>query len=106
MPPESLRRYPRDGYSLLGPHRRKILLLERIVGSNRPTTDPSRHPWLQLKTATGWALWRDTATGREHLYDRRSDPRETHNLMRRRPKLARRLEARMDADRRLRAPCP
>ncbi|HEX2387471.1 MAG TPA: sulfatase-like hydrolase/transferase, partial [Solirubrobacterales bacterium] len=38
---------PRDGYSLLGPHRRKILLLERIVGSNRPTTDPSRHPWLQ-----------------------------------------------------------
>ncbi len=97
---------PRDGYSLLGPHRRKILLLERIVGSNRPTTDPSRHPWLQLKTATGWALWRDTATGREHLYDRRSDPRETHNLMKRRPKLARRLEAKMDAVADCAARCP
>jgi len=97
---------PRDGYSLLGPHRRKILLLERIVGSNRPTTDPSRHPWLQLKTATGWALWRDTATGREHLYDRRSDPHETHNLMKRRPKLARRLEARMDAVADCAARCP
>ncbi|HEX2388289.1 MAG TPA: hypothetical protein VHI96_04195, partial [Solirubrobacterales bacterium] len=63
-------------------------------------------PWLQLKTATGWALWRDTATGREHLYDRRSDPRETHNLMKRRPKLARRLEARMDAVADCAARCP
>jgi arylsulfatase A-like enzyme len=97
---------PADGHSLLGPHRRKLLLLERLTGSRRPTVDPVRHPWLQLKTATGWAYWRDTVSGREHLYDRDRDPYETRNLARRRPQVAARLGRRLDRVAGCSAPCP
>ncbi len=97
---------PPDGYSLLGDHRRRILLLERQLGSSRPSTGPVRHAWLQLKTATGWAFWRDETNGHRHLYDRGDDPRETHNLVRRHPEVARRLEARMDAVADCADPCP
>jgi arylsulfatase A-like enzyme len=97
---------PADGYSLLPDHRRRILLLERLIGAARSHAGPAAHPWLQLKTATGWAYWRDTVTGREHLYDRNRDPRETRNLADRRPGVARRLEARMDAVADCAAPCP
>jgi len=97
---------PADGHSLLSAHRRNVLLLERLVGSNRVTVGPARHPWLQLKTATGWAYWRDTVTGREHLYDRDADPYETRNLLRRHPRVARRLDARMERLAGCAAPCP
>jgi arylsulfatase A-like enzyme len=97
---------PADGHSLLGPHRRKLLLLERLTASRRQTDDPARHPWLQLKTATGWAYWRDTVTGREHLYDRDRDPHETRNLARRRPRVAARLGRRLDRVAGCAAPCP
>jgi len=97
---------PPDGHSLLGPHRRRILLLERLVGSPRASTGPARHPWLQLKTATGWAYWRDTVSGREHLYDRDRDPYETRNLARRRPQVAARLGRRLDRVAGCAAPCP
>lgn len=97
---------PPDGHSLLGPHRREVLLLERLVGSPRPSTGPARHPWLQLKTATGWAYWRDTVTGREHLYDRDRDPYQTRNLARRRPQVAARLSRRLDRIDGCAAPCP
>ncbi|GIK77670.1 MAG: hypothetical protein BroJett022_13600 [Actinomycetes bacterium] len=97
---------PPDGHSLLGPHRRQVLLLERLVGSPRASAGPAAHPWLQLKTATGWAYWRDTVTGREHLYDRARDPYETRNLARRRPAVAARLERRLDRIAGCAAPCP
>ncbi|HET6830217.1 MAG TPA: sulfatase-like hydrolase/transferase [Solirubrobacterales bacterium] len=97
---------PPDGHSLLGSHRRRILLLERLVGSPRISTDPARHPWLQLKTATGWAYWRDPVSGREHLYDRDRDPYETRNLARRRPQVAARLGRRLARVADCAAPCP
>jgi arylsulfatase A-like enzyme len=97
---------PPDGHSLLSPHRRKVLLLERLVGSSRAIVDPARHPWLELKTATGWAYWRDPVTGREHLYDRDRDPRQTRNLVRREPPVAARLGRRLDRVAGCAAPCP
>jgi len=97
---------PPDGHSLLGPHRRRILLLERLIGSERPAAGPGRHPWLELETATGWAYWRDTVTGREHLYDRDRDPYETRNLIRRRPQVAARLDRRLGRVADCAAPCP
>jgi arylsulfatase A-like enzyme len=95
-----------DGHSLLGDRRRRILLLERLVGSPRVSTDPARHPWLQLKTATGWAYWRDPVSGREHLYDRDRDPRETRNLARRKPRVTARLGRRLARVADCAAPCP
>ncbi len=96
---------PADGYSLLSPHRRKVLLLERLVGSER-RRNAAKHPWLQLKTATGWSFWRDQISGRRHLYDSVRDQYQTRNLLKRRPAVADRLEARMDAVADCAAPCP
>ncbi|MEZ5155274.1 MAG: sulfatase-like hydrolase/transferase [Solirubrobacterales bacterium] len=97
---------PADGHSLLSDHRREVLLLERLVGSGRPHAGPDRHPWLQLKTATGWAYWEDTVTGRRHLYDRDRDPRETNNLARRKPAVADRLARRLGRIAGCAATCP
>ncbi len=97
---------PADGHSLLSEHRRKVLLLERLIGSGRPLAGLARHPWLQLKTATGWAYWRDSVNGREYLYDRDSDPRETRNLARREPAVAARLSSRLARVESCAAPCP
>ena len=97
---------PPDGYSLLGDHRRHALLLERLIGSRRPSHKPGGRPWLQLKTSAGWAFWRDETTGRLHLYDRDLDPREVHNVAARHPQVVRRLEARMDAAADCADPCP
>jgi arylsulfatase A-like enzyme len=97
---------PADGHSLLSRHRRKILLLERLIGSEHPLAGLARHPWLQLKTATGWAYWRDRVSGREFLYDRDSDPRETRNLARRKPAVTARLSSRLARIESCAAPCP
>jgi len=97
---------PPDGHSLLSSHRRRLLLLERLVGSKRRATVASRQPWLELKTASGWVYWRDTASGRAHLYDRDADPREVADLVRRKPGVARRLSARLDEVADCASPCP
>jgi N-acetylglucosamine-6-sulfatase len=47
---------PQDGYSLLTKHRRRFLLLERLIGSAGPSMD---QPWRQIKTASGWTYWRE-----------------------------------------------
>ncbi len=93
---------PPDGYSLLSDHRRRQLLLERLDGG------PGRvqQPWLQIKTADGWTYWRDLITGRRHLYDLTRDPYQAHDRLRREPKLARKLNRRVNKFRDCANPCP
>lgn len=93
---------PLDGYSLLSPHRRRFLLLERLVVRNENKTDP----WLQLKTSKGWSYWRDLDGGDRHLYDRRRDPYQVDNRAMRQPKLVRSLDRRLRRVRDCAAPCP
>lgn len=94
---------PLDGYSLLGEHRRRLLLLERLNGSARTS---ATQPWRQVKTASGWTYWRELISGRRHLYNLNEDPLQLRNRVRDRPKLARRLEEKIDKFRRCKAPCP
>lgn len=93
---------PPDGYSLLGPHHRRVLLLERTYGWRGRVGQP----WRQLKTADGWTYWRDLITGRRHLYDLDRDPFQLHNRLRREPRLARRLNRRLNRVAACAAPCP
>ena len=94
---------PPDGYSLLGDHRRRYLLLERQIGmANRPHRDP----WRQIKSADGWAYWRDLDTGVRHLYDMKTDPYQTHNLAGVRPAVTNRLNAEMRKVAFCADPCP
>jgi N-acetylglucosamine-6-sulfatase len=93
---------PPDGFSLLSDHRRKELLLERLVTSN----DNWSYRWRQLKTAKGMTYWRDLDSGRRYLFDLRRDPHQVHNLARRKPGLARSLERRMERVRNCADPCP
>lgn len=93
---------PLDGYSLLTGHRRRYLLLERLVVRNENKTDP----WLQLKTAKGWTYWRDLDGGDRHLYNRRRDPYQVDNRARRQPKLVRTLNRRLRRVQDCAAPCP
>ena len=93
---------PLDGYSLLGDHERRQLLLRRIVG----TKAQKRHPWSQIRTASGWTYWRDVTTGYERLYNQREDPYQVDNLIRKRPDLADRLAARLTEIEDCAAPCP
>lgn len=94
---------PADGYSLLGEHRRRILLLERLNGSggSRET-----QPWRQIKTASGWTYWRELFSGRRHLYDLKSDPLQLDNRVRAKPKLARKLKRRLNQIKSCADPCP
>jgi N-acetylglucosamine-6-sulfatase len=94
---------PPDGHSLLGDYRRKYLLLERQIGMpNRPHRDP----WRQIKSADGWAYWRDLSTGVEHLYDMKNDPYQTRNLAGVRPAVTNRLNAEMRKVAFCADPCP
>ncbi len=93
---------PLDGWSLLGEHRRRVLLLERPYGGNSRL----QQPWRQIKTAKGWTYWRDLLTGRRHLYDLERDPRQVHNRVRREPQLVRRLQRRLSRIAACAAPCP
>lgn len=93
---------PPDGYSLLGSHRRRALLLERLVGSSSRL----QQPWRQIKTASGWDYWRDLISGRRRLYDLDRDPYQLHNRVRREPEVARRLQQRMSRIADCANPCP
>jgi N-acetylglucosamine-6-sulfatase len=93
---------PQDGWSLLGPHRRRVLLLERIDGSRSRL----QQPWRQIKTANGWDYWRDLISGRRHLYDLDRDPAQIHNRIRRDPEVAHRLARRLRKIADCAAPCP
>ncbi|MEZ5060457.1 MAG: sulfatase [Solirubrobacterales bacterium] len=93
---------PLDGWSLLGEHRRRVLLLERPYGSNSRL----QQPWRQIKTAKGWTYWRDLLTRRRHLYDLNRDPWQVHNRVRRKPDLARRLQRRLSRIADCSARCP
>ncbi len=93
---------PPDGFSLLSDHRRKELLLERLVTSN----DNWSYRWRQLATANGMTYWRDLDSGRRFLFDLRRDPAQVHNLVRRKPALARKLDRRMQRVRNCADPCP
>ena len=94
---------PPDGHSLLSDHRRRYLLLERLIGmSNRPHRDP----WRQIKSASGWTYWRNLDNGTEHLYDLRTDPFQTRNLAGVRPAVRNRLARRMRAAAACANPCP
>ena len=94
---------PPDGYSLLSDHRRRYLLLERLLGM---TNRPHRDPWRQIKSASGWTFWRNLDNGTEHLYDLRTDPFQTHNLAGVRPAVRNRLAKRMRAAASCANPCP
>lgn len=94
---------PLDGYSLLSPHRRRFLLLERLIGKSGPAAD---QPWRQIKTATGWTYWREARSGRRHLYDLDRDPLQLDNRVASNPKLARRLQSLLNRSRGCAAPCP
>jgi len=94
---------PPDGYSLLGKHRRRYLLLERLNGSSGAAAD---QPWRQIKTAKGWTYWRELASGRRHLYDLDRDPLQLDNRARRNPATSRRLQRLMNRYRRCADPCP
>lgn len=88
---------PGDGYSLLGKHRRRYLLLERLRG-------PA--PWRQIKTASDWTYWEWTRSGKRRLYDLDRDPQQTRNLVRREPERARRLHRKLRRAADCAAPCP
>ncbi len=93
---------PADGYSLLGPHRRRVLLLERPYGWRGRVGQP----WLQLKTASGWTYWRDLISGRRRLYDLDRDPDQLHNRVRRERRRTRRMNRRLNRVADCAAPCP
>ena len=94
---------PLDGYSLLSKHRRQALLLERLNGSAGISAD---QPWRQIKTARGWTYWRELLSGRRYLFDINEDPYQLHNLVRREPELAARLNRRLTRMKSCAAPCP
>lgn len=94
---------PPDGYSLLSDHRRRYLLLERLLGM---TNRPHRDPWRQIKSASGWTYWRNLDNGTEHLYDLGADPFQTRNLAGVEPAVRNRLAQRMRAASSCANPCP
>ncbi len=94
---------PLDGYSLLGKHRRRFLLLERLIGSSGL---PADQPWRQIKTASGWTYWREQRSGRRHLYDLGRDPLQLDNRVRTNRKRAERLQGLLSEFRGCENPCP
>jgi N-acetylglucosamine-6-sulfatase len=87
----------RDGYSLLRRKRRGGLLIEGFAGPR---------PFVQIKTAKGWAYWQRTRTGQRYLYRLDRDREQVANKARKRPRLANRLHRRMMAISDCAAPCP
>ena len=94
---------PQDGYSLLSKHRRRFLLLERLIGSGGA---PADQPWRQVKTAGGWTYWREQRSGRRHLYDLERDPLQLTNRVRANPRRARRMQRLLNEFRGCENPCP
>jgi N-acetylglucosamine-6-sulfatase len=90
---------PPDGHSLLGDRKRRVLLIERLRG-------PDKRRWRQVKRRDGWTYWTNSGTGRRHLYDLRRDPYQVKNLARKRPRLANRLDRRLNAIADCANPCP
>ena len=95
---------PADGYSLLGNHRRRLLLMEKLTGANQV---PKFKPWRQIKTASNWTYWRRIdGTGKRYLFDLDRDPYQVHNRVAREPKLARKLERKLRRVSDCANPCP
>ena len=94
---------PLDGYSLLGKHRRRFLLLERLIGSSGP---PADQPWRQVKTAGGWTYWREQRSGRRYLFNVERDPMQLDNRVRELPARAHRMQRLLNQFRGCRNPCP
>lgn len=95
---------PGDGYSLLGKHRRRFLLLEKLAAVNQV---PAFQPWRQIKTADGWTYWRRIdGTGKTYLFNLEKDPYQVHNRIKREPKLARKLEKKWKKFADCANPCP
>ena len=97
---------PPDGHSLLSSHRRRYLLLERLVGPNRGPATKNTRPWRQIKTSSGWAYWSDLEGGHQHLYDLTTDPHEVRSLVRSDPARARSLAAKVASVADCADPCP
>jgi len=94
---------PLDGYSLLGGHRRGALLLERLNGSSGASAD---QPWRQIKTERGWTYWREQFSGRRYLFDLDDDPGQLENLIEEEPKVAAKLNRRLNRMKSCANPCP
>lgn len=95
---------PADGYSLLGRHRRRFLLMEKLVGANQV---PKFAPWRQIKTADNWTYWRRMdGSGKRYLFDLDRDPYQLHNRINRDPKLADELEQKLRKVYDCANPCP
>lgn len=94
---------PQDGYSLLSKHKRRYLLMEKLLSRRLPEWAA----WQQIKTRRGWTYWRRRDNvGRRHLYHLPSDPLQLDNRYREKRKLGRRLERRLRRSRDCAAPCP
>lgn len=91
-----------DGYSLLGDHERRSLLLERIEGSSKP----GRGPWRQIKTRSGYTYWQYGNGGHQRLYDLNHDPYQMKNLVRKKPGLVRRLQGEVERVKDCAGDCP
>lgn len=94
---------PPDGYSLLAPHRRKLLLMEKLPLN----VNPHFAAWTQVKTTTGWTYWRtDGEDGRRFLFNLNRDPAQDRNLIRRKPKRVARLDRKLTQIENCANPCP
>ncbi len=91
-----------DGYSLLSDHERKSLLLERLEGSDKP----GKGTWRQIKTSSGYTYWEYGDGGHQRLYDLERDPYQLKNLVRKKPKLAERLQREIDRVKDCAGDCP
>lgn len=96
---------PADGYSLLGSHSRRFLLLERLLGARDEASRGTRS-WRQIKTASGWTYWSGLNGKREHLYNLSRDPHQLRNRARDKPKLAGRLATKAARSAECADPCP
>ena len=94
---------PMDGYSLLSRHRRHFMLMEKLAGNSVPKFKA----WREIKTAGGWTYFRRIdGTGKRYLFDLKRDPYQVHNRYKRDPKLARKLEHKLEKYADCAAPCP
>jgi N-acetylglucosamine-6-sulfatase len=92
---------PADGHSLLGEHRRRFLLLERLI--SRPRSQ--RLGWWQIKDRRGWTYWEEDG-GERHLYKLGRDPEQLDNRVEEKRRLVRRMRGRLARHRDCANPCP